>query len=122
MDLETLDYLRFVFAFGLVLGLILVMAWLLRRYADGLRVSPTNGRARRLHVMETRQIDPRNRLVLVRRDDREHLILVGPGQGVVVEADIPATDTPEVSPADRPRPVGAPSNVLQTLFKAPGRR
>ena len=35
-------------------------------------------------------IDNRRRLVLVRRDDREHLLLLGPQGETVVETNIPA--------------------------------
>jgi flagellar protein FliO/FliZ len=39
---------------------------------------------RRLRLSESLMIDPRRRLVIVRCDEREHLILCGPGGDVVV--------------------------------------
>jgi flagellar protein FliO/FliZ len=78
------DYLRFLLALLLVAGLILALGWLARR----LRLGRGTAGGGRLEVVEMRPIDPRNRLVLVRRDQVEHLLLVGHDGGVVVEADI----------------------------------
>lgn len=46
-------------------------------------------RTQRLQVIDAAAIDTRRRLVLVRRDDVEHLILVGGPSDVVVESNIP---------------------------------
>jgi flagellar protein FliO/FliZ len=80
------EYLRFVLALALVLGLILLLAWVLRRFGAGGLVRP--GARRRLHVVESAMAGPRHRLVLVRRDDTEHLILMGPNGDLVVERGI----------------------------------
>lgn len=48
------------------------------------------GRRDRISVVETVQIDPRRRAILIRRDDREHLILVGGPTDVVIEGGIEA--------------------------------
>ena len=69
------NYYLWVFAaLALVLGLIALLAWLARRYQLG--GAPASG-ARRLAVVEVRPIDPRRKLVLVRCDDREFLLLLG---------------------------------------------
>jgi flagellar protein FliO/FliZ len=73
--------LKFALAFVLVLGLIALGAWTLRRFGLGMVSGATRGR--RLAVIETLALDARHRLVLVRRDDREHLILFGAGETVV---------------------------------------
>jgi flagellar protein FliO/FliZ len=73
--------LKFALAFLLVLGLIALGAWTLRRF--GLGMAGPVGRGRRLAVVESLALDARHRLVLVRRDDREHLILLGAGETVV---------------------------------------
>jgi flagellar protein FliO/FliZ len=79
--------LKFALAFLLVLGLIALGAWTLRRF--GLGVVSAGARGRRLAVIESLALDARHRLVLVRRDDREHLLLLGTGE-TVVEAGIVA--------------------------------
>jgi len=86
------DYLRFIIALVAVLGLIALFAWVARRFRlGGLAGSAmTSGR---LEVIETLPIDGRQRLILIRRDDREHLLLLGQEQSVVVETgvDVPKT-------------------------------
>ena len=83
--MAAVDSLRFALALLLVLGLIALAAWALRRFGPGgLGVSLGRGdRTRRLSVVESLPLDPRHRLVLVRRDDREHLLLLGAGETVV---------------------------------------
>lgn len=89
--------IKFALAFVLVLGLIALAAWALRRFGPGgLGVSLGRSlRARRLTIVETLPLDPRHRLVLVRRDDREHLILLGAGESVVETGIAPSTPVPE---------------------------
>lgn len=86
-SVDAADYLRFVASLALVLGLVLAGVWALRKFGVGGMVSRTAGR-RRLAVVEAVAVDGRRRLVLVRRDDREHLLLVGGVTDVVVESGI----------------------------------
>lgn len=80
------SYLRFVLALLLVLGLIAILAWLMRRFGLGGAMRP--GTQRRVQVIESTPIGPRHRLLLVRRDRVEHLLLLGPQGDVVVERGI----------------------------------
>ncbi|HYM33318.1 MAG TPA: flagellar biosynthetic protein FliO [Candidatus Cybelea sp.] len=85
MDLE--QYLRFVGAFILVLALIGLVAWVGRRF--GLMPRAGNAQSgRRLQVVEVAPVDARRRLVLIRRDDVEHLLLLGQGADVVIESGV----------------------------------
>jgi flagellar protein FliO/FliZ len=101
MDLES--YLRFVLALIAVLGLIGLIAWAARRFGLVPGGAIGTGRGRRLVVVETMPLDGKRRLVLVRRDDREHLLLLGSGAAsdLVVERDIAAKATamPQILPA-----------------------
>jgi flagellar protein FliO/FliZ len=45
---------------------------------------------RRLAIVETLMIGPKQRLFIVRRDNVEHLVLAGPDGTCVIEANIPA--------------------------------
>lgn len=91
MDLE---YVRFLLALLVVLGLIGLLAVVLRRFGfGGVRISPAfrgkGGRPeRRLAVVEVAAVDARRRLVLVRRDDTEHLILLGATTDLLIESGI----------------------------------
>jgi flagellar protein FliO/FliZ len=81
MEYDT--YLRFVLALLLVLGLIAILAWALRRFGFGGALRADN--RRRIQILETTPLGPRHRLVLIRRDQTEHLLLLGPQGDVVVE-------------------------------------
>lgn len=89
MDMAV--YLRFVAALVLVLGLMLAVLWALRRFNIGGMVARPGVR-RRLAMVETMAVDSRRRLVLVRRDGTEHLLLIGGPQDLVVEAGIAPVD------------------------------
>src|SRR6266568_769521 len=81
--------LTFLFAFIAVLALIGVAAWLVRRFANSRLGANTNrGRMPRLAVIDAAAIDGRRRLVLVRRDNVEHLIMIGGPTDIVVEPNI----------------------------------
>ncbi len=67
---------------GLILALLLYRS--LSRTVKGRRGA-------RLGISEYHEIDKSRRLVLVRRDDIEHLLLIGGHQDLVVEANIPST-------------------------------
>jgi flagellar protein FliO/FliZ len=81
--------LTFFFAFVAVLALIGVAAWLVRRFAGNrLGASPSRGRMPRLAVIDAAAVDGRRRLVLVRRDNIEHLLMIGGPTDIVVESNI----------------------------------
>lgn len=81
--------LTFLFAFIAVLALIGVAAWLVRRFATNrLGASPNRGRMPRLAVIDAAAVDGRRRLVLVRRDNVEHLLMIGGPSDIVVEPNI----------------------------------
>lgn len=84
--MSAADYFRFAAALLVVVGLIVATAWALRRFGSGMGLTTTR-QGRRLGVVESLQLDARHRLVLVRRDGREHLILLGAGGALLVERD-----------------------------------
>lgn len=85
----TMDVLRAMAALGAVLGLIGVAALLAKRYGLGGRMPVRRG-ARRLALIEVLPLDTKHRLVLIRRDGTEHLLLLGGSPDVVVESGIVA--------------------------------
>src|ERR1051325_1296389 len=107
----------FIFAFVVVLGLIGLAAWLVRRFASNRLGANTNrGRMPRLAVIDAAAVDGRRRLVLVRRDNVEHLLMIGGPTDIVVEQNIvramPARDQapsrPGVGGAELPPRVALP--------------
>ena len=82
-------YIQFIMVLVLVIGMIAFIAWLVRRFGLLNRIAPgssvKNG-SRRLAVIESCPVNSKRRLVLVRRDQTEHLLLLtGTGSGVVIE-------------------------------------
>lgn len=81
--------LTFFFAFVVVLALIGLSAWLVRRFAGNrLGTNASRGRMPRLAVIDAAAVDGRRRLVLVRRDNVEHLLMIGGPTDIVVEPNI----------------------------------
>jgi Na+-transporting methylmalonyl-CoA/oxaloacetate decarboxylase gamma subunit len=102
-----------------LLLLLLVAIRLLGRSVRGRKGS-------RLGISEYYEIDKSRRLVLVRRDDMEHLVLIGGNQDVVIESDIgsplasaSAAPAQVIRPAPRPavftgrRPTLRPVETLE---------
>ena len=107
----------FFFAFVVVLALIGAAAWLVRRFAGNrLGANANRGRMPRLAVIDAAAVDGRRRLVLVRRDNVEHLLMIGGPTDIVVEQNIvramPARDQvpprPSVGGAELPPRVALP--------------
>lgn len=90
MDLDI--YLRFVAALAFVLGLIAAIAWALKHFGVNrvLGSRQANKAGRRLGIVESLPLDAKRRLVIVRRDAVEHLILIGATTELVIEQGIPA--------------------------------
>lgn len=79
------------FAALVLLVIVLVIVKLVRSLTFGTFVAGGRNRKTRLAVMDATAIDSQRRLVLVRRDDIEHLLLIGGPTDVVVETDIRMT-------------------------------
>lgn len=84
-----MDRLWVFAALLIVLVLIGAAAWLVRKFSSGnVGAGANRGRMPRLAVIDAAAVDGRRRLVLVRRDNVEHLIMIGGPTDVVVEPNI----------------------------------
>lgn len=92
LDLNFTDYMKFILAFVFVMSLIGLLTVVARRFGFGLPTTPRNSAQRRLGIVETLNVDGKRRLVLIRRDDTEHLLLLGVGTELLIEA---AIDPPQ---------------------------
>ena len=97
------SYPRYIVSLIFVLGLIGLFAWLLRRFGPPGRLRGP-GR-RRLSIVEILPLDARRRLVLLRRDGKEHLILIGQTHDLLIEAGI--------------EPLGEPAGFSSHLEESP---
>ena len=82
--------LRLITALVFVLALMGGLHLILRRFAQG-HGGSLPLQKRRLKVIESLTLGPRHRAILLRRDDREHLVILGPAGETVVENGIPAS-------------------------------
>lgn len=94
----------------LALLVILLLAW--RAFSP--RIAGRRGQ--RLGISEYHEIDKSRRLVLVRRDNVEHLILIGGGQDLVIEPGITAS---AIAAAYTPAPVAPDPATFRPAPRAP---
>lgn len=94
--MDLIDFARYVGALALVLGLLGFAALAAKRYGiAGLAgIGKLGGGARRLSVVETMMVGAKHKLILIKRDGVEHLVLIGPDGAIVVEN---AIDAPQLA-------------------------
>jgi flagellar protein FliO/FliZ len=79
---------NFIIAFVFVLLLIGAAAWLVRRFGAAQIEAAARGRQPRLAVVDSAAVDGRRKLVIIRRDNVEHLLMIGGPSDVVVETNL----------------------------------
>ena len=94
MELESINYLKFVLALVFVLGLIGGFAIIAKRAGLGNRGPIARGKSKRLHIIESMSLAPKRRVVLIRRDHAEHLVLLGTNGEQIIETGL---DTGHIS-------------------------
>lgn len=98
--MDATVYIKFVLALVFVLALIGVATWIVRRFGMFGQMTPQFPGGRRLQIVESRPVGSRHRAVLIRRDETEHLVLLGPSSETVLETGITPPD-PAQSESDR---------------------
>lgn len=86
--LSATQLLKFFAALAFVLGLMGGLGVIMRRInarAGGLALT---GNKRRLRIVEILPVDHRRKLILLRRDGKEHLVILGPTGETVIESGI----------------------------------
>lgn len=122
--MDALSLLRMLGALLLVLGLLAAALWTVRRYDLtlpqawlGRLAGPASDK--RLHVVERLAIDQKRSLLLVRRDETEFSLVIGPEGVTVLETGMKVkrigdaaaphpVETPQ--PQSRPAPLPEPPN------------
>jgi len=85
--MDVIDFGRY-FAALLLVGALIGFAWLAaRRY--GLAGIVQGTVTKRLAVVESLMVGPKHKLIILRRDDREHLVLLGPDGTTLIESSTP---------------------------------
>ncbi|MGJ3230624.1 MAG: flagellar biosynthetic protein FliO [Oceanicaulis sp.] len=99
--MDLIDFSRYFAALLVVLGLLGGVAVILRKgwLPSGLAgFQGLERRDRRLSVKESLTLDPRRRVVIVKSDDVEHVLLLGPERETVLHSR-PAKAEPVFEPA-----------------------
>ena len=88
--MDASNYVRFIAALLFVLGLVAFASWFAKRSGIGGRVNAAKRADRGLQLIEAMTVDAKHRAILIRRDDTEHLVLLGPATDLVIETGIKA--------------------------------
>jgi flagellar biogenesis protein FliO len=92
MDLLSGNLLQGVVALVFVIVLIAVALFVLKRFGVGTATPIVKGKRQpRLGLVDSTAIDQRRKLVIVRRDNVEHLLMIGGATDVVIETNIVRT-------------------------------
>jgi flagellar protein FliO/FliZ len=87
--METTESLRFLMALIFVVSLMGGLWLLLKRLGVNGGFSLQQGKKRRLKIVEILPIDAKHKAILLRRDDKDHLVILGPNSETVIEHSIP---------------------------------
>lgn len=93
--MDWIDWARMLAALGATLALIGLAAYAARRF--GVLQANAGQPTRRLRVVESLMLDPRRRLVVVRFEAREHVLLLSPAGDCVVSSETASSETSEAS-------------------------
>jgi flagellar protein FliO/FliZ len=91
--MDATQYLKFFAALIFVLGLMGGLALVLKRLGLG-AAAMLPPEKRRLKIIEILPLDARRKAVLLRRDDCEHLVILGAASETVVESGIVKNEKP----------------------------
>ena len=117
-----IEYLKYVFALLAVVGLIIAMPALARRFVNLQNFSRSAGSPRRLALVETISLDARRKLMLVRRDGVEHLLLLGANSETLLETGINLpTGSLQAANFRTTNSGGPPAGSNVSALSAPGR-
>jgi flagellar protein FliO/FliZ len=96
--MEFSEIFRFVASLAFIIGLIGLCAYIAKRLGLATGNIAATGGQKRLAIVEVKVVDAKHRLILLRRDDREHLVLLGGERDLLIESGIeaPVADTEKV--------------------------
>ena len=98
-DPQSVPIMQVVFACAVVIGLLALLAFGLKLAARRNLPFLKSG-SRRMQVVESMNLDIRRRLVIVRCDETEHLLLLGGDRDLVVVENLKTGDSKPLSTKD----------------------
>jgi hypothetical protein len=90
---------QLVIAVAIAVGLIGAAAWMVRRFLPQRLDATSRARWPRVALIEATNIDGRRHLILIRRDNIEHLMLIGGRNTVLIERNIVRASAPREAQA-----------------------
>lgn len=90
--METPDILRFLMALVFVVSLMGGLWIILKKLGMNGGFTMQQGKKRRLKIVEILPIDVKHKAVLLRCDDKDHLVILGPNGETVIEQSIPVKE------------------------------
>ncbi|MGU3539930.1 hypothetical protein [Methylobacterium sp. A54F] len=117
-------FLQYVSIFAIIFAILTVIVLVVRRLSgQGLAVSgrgTQRGRQPRLGIVDIYELDRARQLILLRRDNVEHLLLVGGPNDVVIERNIQRGQRAAMDPVLRPEAGVEPSPEIEARRPDPG--
>lgn len=110
------DYLQYMLALVFVLALIGLIAIGVKRF--GIAGTIGGRRTARIAVLEAAPVDKRRRLLLIRRDNVEHLVMIGGSQDFVVESGIEHDPSKKLDVGSSLRPLEPPLTSREPVLHA----
>jgi flagellar protein FliO/FliZ len=90
--METPEILRFFMALVFVVSLMGGLWIILKKLGMNGGFTLQQGKKRRLKIVEILPLDVKHKAVLIRRDDKDHLVILGPNGETVIEQSIPVQE------------------------------
>lgn len=83
--MESIDFSRFFLSLAFVIFLIWLSAFALKRFGLDKRLRGATGAAGRLAITEVLYLDPKRKLLMVRADKKEYLLLLAGDTATVLD-------------------------------------
>lgn len=102
-----------VLAVAFIAAVVVAIAIIVRKMSRGPRLSTlfANKPAKRIDIVEQAVVDAKRRLLLVRRDGVEHLLMTGGPVDIVIESGIDATRATGQTPSSAQSPTRPPRHL-----------
>lgn len=95
MDVISPDlpqFMRLIIALAIVIALMGGLSFILKKLGLAQNANLKSGDKRRLKIVESLPLDARRRIVILQRDDVQHLVILGANGETLIEKDIPLVD------------------------------
>ncbi len=88
--MEVILLIKAISGFVFVIALMYLFSWILKRTGVANNLAAARSESR-LKIVEFLPVDHGRKLMIIKRDDKEHLLLLGANSETVIETDIKKT-------------------------------